>query len=62
MVGVCPDAAVSLLAEHCSTRTDHARALWTLIVLSEWLAQSFPDGKLGATSVSARRVGSTASA
>jgi asparagine synthase (glutamine-hydrolysing) len=61
MVGVCPDAAVSLLAEHCSMRTDHARALWTLIVLSEWLAQSFSDGKLGATSVSARRVGSTAS-
>jgi asparagine synthase (glutamine-hydrolysing) len=25
------------LNEHCQNRADYARALWTLIVLSEWL-------------------------
>jgi asparagine synthase (glutamine-hydrolysing) len=36
-VGVKNRAAVELLEEHRQRRTDHARALWTLIVLSEWL-------------------------
>jgi asparagine synthase (glutamine-hydrolysing) len=36
-VGIRPTAAVELLAEHCERRADHARALWTLLVLSEWL-------------------------
>lgn len=35
--GVSPRAALELFAEHCQHRADHARALWTLIVLSEWL-------------------------
>ena len=26
-----------LFAEHCAHQADHARALWTLLVLSEWL-------------------------
>jgi asparagine synthase (glutamine-hydrolysing) len=38
MAGVDPDAAVALLEEHRKRRGDHARALWTLIVLSEWVA------------------------
>jgi asparagine synthase (glutamine-hydrolysing) len=46
IAGVDPKSAVALLAEHRSTRVDHARALWTLIVLSEWLGQSFPDGEV----------------
>jgi asparagine synthase (glutamine-hydrolysing) len=35
--GVRPAAALDLLAEHCQRKADHARALWTLLVLSEWL-------------------------
>ena len=35
--GVKNRAAVELLEEHRQRRADHARALWTLIVLSEWL-------------------------
>ena len=37
-VGVRNRAAVELLEEHRQRRADHSRALWTLIVLSEWLA------------------------
>jgi asparagine synthase (glutamine-hydrolysing) len=36
-VGINMRVAIELLEEHCQRRTDHARALWTLIVLSEWL-------------------------
>jgi asparagine synthase (glutamine-hydrolysing) len=36
--GVDPDAAVALLETHRRRRGDHARALWTLVVLSEWVA------------------------
>ena len=35
--GVQREAARALLEEHRSRKVDHARALWTLIVLSEWL-------------------------
>jgi asparagine synthase (glutamine-hydrolysing) len=38
LAGVNPDAAVELLEEHRRRRGDHARALWTLIVLAEWVA------------------------
>lgn len=36
-VGIRNQAAMELLSEHCDRRADHARTLWTLIVLSEWL-------------------------
>lgn len=36
-VGIRTTVALKLFAEHVSGRADHARALWTLIVLSEWL-------------------------
>jgi asparagine synthase (glutamine-hydrolysing) len=36
-VGIQTSAALDLFAEHCQRRADHARALWTLLVLSEWL-------------------------
>lgn len=36
-VGVRTSAAVGLLTEHCARKADHARALWALLVLSEWL-------------------------
>jgi asparagine synthase (glutamine-hydrolysing) len=35
-VGICTAVARDLFAEHTSGRANHARALWTLIVLSEW--------------------------
>ncbi len=35
--GVDGRAALALLEEHRQRRADHGRALWTLIVLSEWL-------------------------
>ncbi|HEU4565105.1 MAG TPA: asparagine synthase (glutamine-hydrolyzing) [Gemmatimonadaceae bacterium] len=35
--GVDARAALALFDEHRARRADHARALWTLIVLSEWL-------------------------
>jgi asparagine synthase (glutamine-hydrolysing) len=35
--GVRPGAAVELLEEHRQKRADFSRALWTLIVLSEWM-------------------------
>ncbi len=35
--GVQPSAARKLLQEHFAREADHARALWTLLVLAEWL-------------------------
>ena len=36
-VGVSAAAALELLEEHRQRKADHARAIWTLAVLSEWL-------------------------
>ena len=36
-VGIRTSSATELLAEHCARKADHARALWALLVLSEWL-------------------------
>jgi len=36
-VGIHASAALQLLSEHCQRKADHARALWALLVLSEWL-------------------------
>jgi len=42
--GVVSDVYVSgLLAEHLSGRRNHARALWTLIVLQRWLTRWAPE-------------------
>ncbi|HTL72560.1 MAG TPA: asparagine synthase-related protein, partial [bacterium] len=35
--GISTPAAQDLFAEHIAGTADHARALWTLLVLSEWL-------------------------
>ncbi len=47
--GVRTGAASELFSEHCRHQADHARALWTLIVLSEWLdwvaKETAPGGK-----------------
>jgi len=36
-VGIHTSAAMELLSEHCQRKADHARVLWTLLVLGEWL-------------------------
>jgi asparagine synthase (glutamine-hydrolysing) len=36
-VGIRTSVAQDLFSEHCQRQADHARALWTLLVLSEWL-------------------------
>ncbi len=36
-VGISTSAARQMFSEHCQRKADHARALWTLLVLSEWL-------------------------
>lgn len=40
-VGVDIKVAGELLQEHCQRKVDHARAIWTLAVLSEWLEWKF---------------------
>jgi asparagine synthase (glutamine-hydrolysing) len=36
-VGIHTSAAMELVSEHCQRKVDHARAIWTLLVLGEWL-------------------------
>lgn len=36
-IGLRRDAALAILDEHLTRRADHARALWTLLALVEWL-------------------------
>jgi asparagine synthase (glutamine-hydrolysing) len=43
-VGVNGRVALELLEEHRQKRADHGRVLWTLIVLSEWLAWASKRG------------------
>ena len=36
-VGISNKSAQDLFSEHCERKADHGRALWTLLVLDEWL-------------------------
>jgi asparagine synthase (glutamine-hydrolysing) len=36
-VGIHTSAVMELFSEHCQRKADHARAIWTLVVLGEWL-------------------------
>jgi hypothetical protein len=36
-VGIRTSAALEFFAEHFQRKADHSRALWTLLVLAEWL-------------------------
>jgi asparagine synthase (glutamine-hydrolysing) len=36
-LGIPTSAAMELFSQHCQRKADHARALWTLLVLGEWL-------------------------
>src|SRR5262249_35747762 len=35
-VGIETSVVMDLYSDHCRRKADHARALWTLLVLSEW--------------------------
>jgi asparagine synthase (glutamine-hydrolysing) len=37
LAGIRPRVAQELLMQHCEGKADYARALWTLLVLDEWL-------------------------
>jgi asparagine synthase (glutamine-hydrolysing) len=37
LVGIRSSVAMELLPEHCEGKADHARAIWALLVLNEWL-------------------------
>jgi asparagine synthase (glutamine-hydrolysing) len=52
-VGIDEAAALALFGEHLRRERDHARALWTLVVLAEWL-----DWVAGLGSVSPERAAS----
>jgi asparagine synthase (glutamine-hydrolysing) len=36
-VGIRTSAAMEFFSEHCQRKADHGRAVWTLLVLGEWL-------------------------
>jgi len=36
-VGIHTSAAMELFSQHCERKADHARAIWTLLVMGEWL-------------------------
>ena len=36
-VGIHTSTAMEFFSEHCQRKADHARALWALLVLGEWL-------------------------
>jgi asparagine synthase (glutamine-hydrolysing) len=37
LAGIDPRAAVAIFDEHCARTADHARTVWTIVVLSIWL-------------------------
>jgi asparagine synthase (glutamine-hydrolysing) len=50
LAGIRPAAAKELLAQHCEGKADHARPLWTLLVLDEWLNWATAQNGLRASS------------
>ena len=48
-IGIRAGVARELLQEHCDHRADHARALWTLLVLSEWLDWAAQETRMAHT-------------
>jgi hypothetical protein len=36
-VGIHTSGAIELFSEHCQRKADHARAIWSLLALGEWL-------------------------
>ncbi|HBZ69797.1 MAG TPA: asparagine synthase (glutamine-hydrolyzing) [Deltaproteobacteria bacterium] len=50
LLGLDGRRALALLCEHRSARADHARLLWALLVLAEWLEWASAEGGLRAES------------
>ena len=48
-VGIHTSAAMEFFSEHCERKADHARALWTLLVLGEWLDWVATEADCGQT-------------
>ncbi len=59
--GVDGAAALKLLEEHRARTRDHSRALWTLIVLSEWLAWAAMPVPVGIASKASCELGAVVS-
>jgi asparagine synthase (glutamine-hydrolysing) len=59
--GVDGAAALKLLDEHRARTRDHSRALWTLIVLSEWLAWAATPEPVGLATEASREPGAIVS-
>jgi asparagine synthase (glutamine-hydrolysing) len=47
LLGLDGRRALALLSDHRSARADHARLLWALLVLAEWLEWASAEGALG---------------
>jgi hypothetical protein len=48
-VGIRTSGAIELFSEHCQRKADHARALWTLLGLGEWLDSVATETDCGQT-------------
>jgi asparagine synthase (glutamine-hydrolysing) len=48
-VGIHTSAAMEFFSEHCQRKADHARTLWTLLVLGEWLDWVATEADCGQT-------------
>jgi asparagine synthase (glutamine-hydrolysing) len=48
-VGIHTSVAMEFFSEHCERKADHARALWTLLVLGEWLDWVATEADCGQT-------------
>jgi hypothetical protein len=48
-VGIHTSAAMEFFSEHCQRKADHARTLWTLLVLGEWLDWVATEADCGET-------------
>jgi asparagine synthase (glutamine-hydrolysing) len=54
LAGIRTGAATELLAQHCEGKADHARALWTLLVLDEWLDWAVAESDVHTAATSSR--------
>lgn len=61
-IGLSTRAAFEIFEEHLSRRADHARALWTLLALAEWIAWADKRGVNWSETMRAPRADSASSA
>jgi asparagine synthase (glutamine-hydrolysing) len=53
-IGIRNSVALELLSEHCRKKADHARAIWTLIVLSEWMDWAAKETEMSVQSITTK--------